>query len=160
MMKKMKLADVPFGKNFEIWGHAYTVLDGDDKGVFVLEADAVCEMPFREENVESESAPNNFWDSSVRAYLEGDYLEELVEVGAELDRDILDMELDLKCTLGQHEYGWRESTLVCSRWSSTGNTTTSFLGLIRPIGSQHRGKRPAAPAHQQHQPRLVRRLRW
>lgn len=105
MMKKMKLADVPFGKNFEIWGHAYTVLDGDDKGVFVLEADAVCEMPFREENVESESAPNNFWDSSVRAYLEGNYLEELVEAGAELDRDILEMELDLKCTLGQHEYG-------------------------------------------------------
>ena len=104
-MKKVKLADVPFGKNFEIWGHAYTVLDGDDKGVFVLEADAVCEMPFREENVESESAPNNFWDSSVRAYLEGDYLEELVEAGAELDRDILEMELDLKCTLGQHEYG-------------------------------------------------------
>ena len=105
MMKKMRLADVPFGKNFEIWGHTYTVLDGDDKGVFVLEADAVCEMPFREENVESESAPNNFWDSSVRAYLEGDYLEELVEAGAELDRDILEMELDLKCTLGQHEYG-------------------------------------------------------
>ena len=105
MMKKMRLSDVPFGKNFEIWGHAYTVLDGDDKGVFVLEADAVCKMPFREENVEAESTPNNFWDSSVRAYLEGDYLEELVEAGAELDRDILEMELDLKCTLGQHEYG-------------------------------------------------------
>ena len=71
MMKKMKLADVPFGKNFEIWGHAYTVLDGDDKGVFVLEADTVCEMPFREENVESESAPNNFWDSSVRGVPRG-----------------------------------------------------------------------------------------
>lgn len=105
MMKKMKLADVPFGKNFEIWGHKYTILDGDDKGVFVLEAVAVCEMPFREENVEAESAPNNFWDSSVRAYLEGDYLEELVESGAELGRDILEMELDLKCTLGQREYG-------------------------------------------------------
>lgn len=105
MMKKMKLVDVPFGKNFEIWGHAYTVLDGDDKGVFVLEAGAVCEMPFREENVESESAPNDFWGSSVMAYLEGNYLEELVEAGAELDRDILEMELDLKCTLGQHEYG-------------------------------------------------------
>ena len=105
MMKKMKLADVTFGKDFEIWGHTYTVLDGDDKGVFVLEADTVCEMPFREENVASESAPNNFWDSSVRAYLEGDYLEELVEAGAELDRDILEMELDLKCTLGQCEYG-------------------------------------------------------
>ena len=55
--------------------------------------------------MEAESAPNNFWDSSVRAYLEGDYLEELVEAGAEVDRDILEMELDLKCTLGQHEYG-------------------------------------------------------
>lgn len=105
MMKKMRLSDVSFGNNFEIWGHEYTVLDGDDKGVFVLEADAVCKMPFLEENVESESAPNNFWDSSVRAYLEGYYLEELVEAGAELDRDILEMELDLKCTLGQHEYG-------------------------------------------------------
>ena len=104
-MKKEKLADVPIGKNFEVWGHKYTVLDNEGKGVFVLEADAVCEMPFREENVESESAPNNFWDSSVRAYLERDYLEELVEAGAELDRDILEMELDLKCTLGQHEYG-------------------------------------------------------
>ena len=27
MMKQVKLADVPFGKNFEIWGHAYTALD-------------------------------------------------------------------------------------------------------------------------------------
>ena len=144
MMKKMKLADVPFGKNFEIWGHAYTVLDGDDKGVFVLEADAVCEMPFREKNAESESAPNNFWDSSVRAYLEGDYLEELVEAGAELDRDILEMELDLKCTSDSTNTGWQESTPVFSRWSSTGNTTTSFLGLTRPIGSQRLGKRPAA----------------
>lgn len=33
-MKKMKLAGVPFGKNFEVWGHTHTVLDGDDKGVY------------------------------------------------------------------------------------------------------------------------------
>lgn len=105
MMKKMKLADVPFGKNFEIWGHAYTVLDGDDKGVFVLEADAVCEMPFREDEVDYKVAPNDFRDSSVRAYLEGRYTEGLVSAGAKLGEDILPMELDLKCTLGQHEYG-------------------------------------------------------
>lgn len=105
MMKKMKLADVPFGKNFEIWGHAYTVLDCDDKGIFVLETDAVCEMPFREEDVDYKVAPNDFRDSSVRACLEEDYLEELIMAGAKLDRDILEMELDLKCTLGQHEYG-------------------------------------------------------
>ena len=105
MMKKMKLADVPFGKNFEIWGHAYTVLDGDDKGVFVLEAETVCEMPFREDEVDYKVAPNDFRDSSVRAYLEGRYTEGLVSAGAKMDEDILPMELDLKCTLGQHEYG-------------------------------------------------------
>ena len=105
MMKKMKLADVPFGKNFEVWGHSYTALDGDDKGVFVLEADTVCEMPFREDGADYKVAPNDFRDSSVRAYLEGTYTEELVRAGAKTGEDILPMELDLKCTLGQHEYG-------------------------------------------------------
>ena len=105
MMKKMKLADVPFGNNFEIWGHAYTVLDGDDKGVFVLEAETICEMPFREDGVDYKVAPNDFRDSSVWAYLEGAYTEDLVRAGAKLDEDIFPMELDLKCTLGQHEYG-------------------------------------------------------
>lgn len=105
MMKKMRLADVPFGKDFEIWGHAYTVLDGDDKGVLALEADVVCEMPFREDKVDYKVAPNDFRDSSVYQYLAETYLAELVSKGADLGRDIRMMELDLKCTLGQHEYG-------------------------------------------------------
>lgn len=105
MMKNMKLADVPVGKNFEIWGHVYTVLDSDDKGVFVLETETVCEMPFREDEVDYKVAPNDFRDSSVRAYLEGYYLTKLMLAGAKLDRDILEMVLDLKCTLGQDEYG-------------------------------------------------------
>ena len=105
MTKKMKLADVSFGKDFEIWGHAYTVLDGDDKGVLVLEVDSVCEIPFREDEVGYKVALNDFRDSSVRAYLEGIYIEELVRKGAKTGEDILPMELDLKCTLGQHEYG-------------------------------------------------------
>ena len=104
MTKKIKLADVPFGKNFEIWGHAYTVLDSDDKGVFVLETETVCEMPFREDEVDYKVAPNDFRDSSARAYLEGRYTEGLVSAGAKLDEDILPMGLNLKCTLGQHEY--------------------------------------------------------
>lgn len=104
MTRKMRLSDVAVGKNFEIWGHVYTVLDSDDKGIFVLETETVCEMPFREDEVDYKVAPNDFRDSSVRAYLEGDYLEELVKAGAELGRDILEMVLDLKCTLGQHEY--------------------------------------------------------
>ena len=105
MMKQMKLADIPFGKNFEVWGHAYTVLDGDDKGVLVLEVDSVCEMPFREDGAECKVAPNDFRDSSVYQYLAETYLAELVSKGADLGRDIRMMEIDLKCTLGQHEYG-------------------------------------------------------
>lgn len=104
-MKQVKLSKVPCGKDFEIWGHVYTVLDSNDKGILVLEADAVCEMPFQEDKVEYKVAPNDFRDSSVMTYLEGVYIEELVRAGAELDEDILPMELDLKCTLGQHEYG-------------------------------------------------------
>ena len=104
-MKQVKLADVPFGKDFEVWGHAYTVLDYNDDGILALEADAVCKMQFREDEVEYKVAPNDFRDSSVRAYLEGTYTENLVRAGAKLDEDILPMELDLKCTLGQHEYG-------------------------------------------------------
>ena len=105
MTRKMRLSDVAVGKNFEIWGHVYTVLDCNDKGIFVLETETVCEMPFREDEVDYKVAPNDFRDSSVRAYLEGYYLGKLMLAGAKLDRDILEMELDLKCTLGQHEYG-------------------------------------------------------
>lgn len=104
-MKQVKLADVPFGKNFEVWGHTYTALDYNEDGILALEADAVCEMQFREDEVEYKVAPNDFRDSSVRAYLAETYLEELVSEGADLGRDIHMMELDLKCTLGQHEYG-------------------------------------------------------
>lgn len=102
---KKELRNVEIGKDFEIWGHAYTVLDSDDKSVFVLEADTICEMSFREEEVGYKGVPNDYRDSSVRAYLEGVYTEGLVRAGAKLGEDILPMELDLKCTLGQREYG-------------------------------------------------------
>lgn len=102
---KAKLADVPFGENFEIWGHSYTSLDGDRKGVLALEADSVTEMPFRENEAEYEVAPNDFRDSLVRDFLEGDYIAGLVSAGAKLGKDILLTEVDLKCTLGQREYG-------------------------------------------------------
>lgn len=104
-MGKMKLKDVPFGKNFEIWGHKYTCLDSYDNGVLVLEADSVKEMPFREKAVEYKVASNDFRDSSVRAFLEGTYTEELIAAGAKLGEDIILMEVDLKCTLQQKEYG-------------------------------------------------------
>ena len=69
MIKKMKLGDVAAGKNFEVWGHTYTVLDSDEKGVFVLETETVCEMPLREYEVDYKVAQNDFRDSSLSAYL-------------------------------------------------------------------------------------------
>lgn len=54
--------------------------------------------------MEYKVAPNDFRDSSVRAYLEDTYAEELIAAGAKLGEDVLQMEVDLKCTLGQREY--------------------------------------------------------
>lgn len=105
MIKKVKLKDVSFGKNFDVWGHTYTVLDSVAKGVLVLEADAVCEMPFRDNGVEYKVAPNDFRDSSVRSYLDETYIEELIAAGAKRNENILATSVDLKCTLGQRKYG-------------------------------------------------------
>lgn len=105
MLKEIKLEQVKAGENFKVWNHEYTVLDRTDKGVLVLETDSVCKMPFREDEVDYEIAPNDFMDSSVRQYLAETYLAELVSKGADLGRDIRMMEIDLKCTLGQREYG-------------------------------------------------------
>ena len=46
-----------------------------------------------------------FGDFGVYQYLAETYLAELVSKGADLGRDIRKMEIDLKCTLGRHEYG-------------------------------------------------------
>lgn len=105
MLKEIKLEQVKTGENFKVWNHEYTVLDRTDKGIFVLEADSVCKMPFREDEADNKVAPNDFRDSSVYQYLAETYLSELVSKGADLGRDIRMMEIDLKCTLGQREYG-------------------------------------------------------
>lgn len=104
MTKKVKLADVPFGKTFEVWEHKYTALDGDDKGILSLEDDVVTKMPFRDNDTEYKIAPNDFRDSSVMAYLDDKYVNELVTAGAKLGDDIFLTKIDLKCVMGQREY--------------------------------------------------------
>lgn len=103
MSKKIKLADVPVGKSIGAFGKKFTVLDHTDNGVLVLSESIETEMPFRDE-CKARVALNDFRDSDICRYLNGEYLDKLISC-AEDANAILDMEIDLKCTLGQREYG-------------------------------------------------------
>ena len=103
MTKKIKLADVPVGKSIGAFGKKFTVLDHTNNGVLVLSESIETEMPFRDE-CEACVALNDFRDSDICRYLNGEYLDKLIS-GAEDADAIFDMEIDLKCTLGQREYG-------------------------------------------------------
>lgn len=105
MIKEGRLEYVPCGNNFMVWGREYTVLDKNEKHVLALDSSVETEMRFRERGTSNEHNLNDFQGSSVHQYLAETYLAGLTSNGAELDRDILIMETDLKCTLGQHEYG-------------------------------------------------------
>lgn len=104
MLRKTALSEVPVGTTFEAWNHKYTVLNKENNKIFVLAAEIETMMQFRK-NIKSYTvAPNDFRDSSIRNWLNNDYLGILQKNELKND-DILDLEIDLKCTLGQHEYG-------------------------------------------------------
>ena len=104
MIRNTQLKLVPTGKTFEVWGRKFTVLQSSEDKVFVLAAELETKMPFREDGEVYKVAPNDFRDSTVRNWLNDEYLGLLQEKGLK-NGDILDLEIDLKCTLGQHEYG-------------------------------------------------------
>ena len=103
MTKKIKITDVPVGKSIEVFEKKFTILDHTDKGVLVLSESIETEMPFRNK-CKAHVAPNDFRDSDIYLYLNGGYLDKLMNSTEDADA-ILDMEIDLKCTLGQREYG-------------------------------------------------------
>lgn len=104
MIRTTQLKQVPAGKTFEVWDRKFTVLRSDEDKVFVLAAELETQMPFREDGEVYKVAPNDFRDSTIRNWLNDEYLGLLQEKGLK-NGDILDLEIDLKCTLGQHEYG-------------------------------------------------------
>ncbi len=104
MKKVVNLEKVPVGETFEVWNRKFTVLRSDEDKVFVLAAELETQMPFREDGEVYEVAPNDFKDSTIRNWLNDEYLGLLQEKGLK-NGDILDLVIDLKCTLGQHEYG-------------------------------------------------------
>lgn len=104
-MKQVSISSLKPGEQFEVWGHKYAALGDKDGGVFAIETDAVARMPFRESYEDFEVAPNDYRDSTINRYLSTTYINKLEKAGAVINEDILEMEMDLKCTLGRHEYG-------------------------------------------------------
>jgi hypothetical protein len=78
------------------------VLDHINGGVFVLQRTIEKEMPFKDDN--GEYPLNNFANSDVREFLAKDYLGDLNSKGLRPEH-ICCFDVDLKCTMGQHEYG-------------------------------------------------------
>lgn len=106
MNNTVELAKVPVGKSIKAFGKKFTVLEHlEGNGVLVLSETVEKEMPFLNE-CKDPAVPNDFRYSDIRRYLNEDYCEELIDNGADGDKDILDMKIDLKCTLGQREYGF------------------------------------------------------
>jgi hypothetical protein len=106
----MELGSVPIGEEFKKWERTFTVLDHIDGGVFVLKRTIEKDMPFKEDN--GEYPLNNFTNSDVREFLDGPYLDTLDAVGPWMNevqptakQFLKPFDVDLKCTLGQHEYG-------------------------------------------------------
>lgn len=100
---KIELKKLPIGSTFEIWNRKYTVLDKENDRVLCLAAEIEDKLPFRN-GAPYKVALNDFRDSDIRNWLNGEYLVALQRDGFQ-NGQILDMEVDLKCTLGYHEYG-------------------------------------------------------
>lgn len=98
---KKQLADLNRGDHFIRGGEEYIVLEHfDAQHTLVITAGIVCEKAFDEGN------NNNFATSSLRAWLNGEYLDKIASVfGRE---NIIPREIDLTSDDGLHDYG------VCS----------------------------------------------
>ena len=158
MLRKTALSEVSVGTTFEAWNHKYTVLNKENNKIFVLAAEIETMMQFRK-NIKSYTvAPNDFRDSSIRNWLNNDYLGILQKNRLKND-DILDLEIDL---LTLEEYGKYYDVIPCvdspwwlatpwrtpSRSTSTGRTASVWYvgsggGYDRWYCSDAGGVRPA-----------------
>lgn len=115
--EKVEIGSIEPGKTVLIGGDKYEILDSDfkdvigDRGVFVLAKESLFEKTFDEGNC------NNWKSSSLRKYLNGEWLEELKkEVPGEY---IMPFKRDLTSDDGLHDYGTCEdfvSLIICDEY--------------------------------------------
>lgn len=93
----IKLANIPVGKSINAFGKNFTILEHTDEGTLVLSDIIELNMPFSDKR-KAHITPNDFRNSDIARYLNGEYLSQLKNGNGNTDT-ILDMKIDLKCTL-------------------------------------------------------------
>lgn len=96
----MQLKDVKRGETFAHCGHNWIVLEHDETGhTLALSEDIIGKMPFDEDNC------NNWAKSSLRKYLNGDFVKELCGDTEIDDLGFCPYQLDLTADDGLKDYG-------------------------------------------------------
>lgn len=107
-MRKMPLGSVSTGATITIWNRKFTVLRRFDQDSLVLANDIVASMPFHKGKAKWDE-PNNFAYSPILSFLNGRYIDGMVQDGA--NRIHFDpYQLDLTSATGDDTYG-----TVCTR---------------------------------------------
>lgn len=95
-----KLKDIPRGETFSCFGHEWIVLEHDKTGhTLVLTKDIIGNMPFDESN------SNNWAKSTLRKYLNGEFLKEMCGKSSALDQGFRSFTIDLTADDGLKDYG-------------------------------------------------------
>lgn len=96
----MNLGQLKTGQAFEMAGYEWIALEHDEdrKTTLVITKECIEEMPFDEEN------SNDFRNSSIRKYLNNDFLDELTDEGIS-ENDIALTDFDLTRYNGEDTYG-------------------------------------------------------
>ena len=97
-LKTGKLAELAEGSRFTYGGVEWVVLEHRTGNTLCLAADVLEVRAFDKKN------KNNFANSTIREYLNGEFLEKLIGAGADAEA-FADMEVDLISEDGLKEYG-------------------------------------------------------
>ena len=95
-----KLKDIPRGETFKHCGYEWIILEHDEKNrTLVLTKDIIGKMPFNKNNC------NNWVKSSLRKYLNGEFLKEMCGKSSAFSQGFRSFTIDLTADDGLKDYG-------------------------------------------------------
>lgn len=120
-----KLKDIPRGQTFSRFGHEWIILEHDDtQHTLILAKDIIGGMPFDEGNC------NNWATSSLRKYLNGEFLDKLCGEKSASELGFAPFVTDLTADDGLKDYGQTTDTislLTCDLYRK-------HRDILKPIG--------------------------
>ena len=99
MNEKQKLKNIPRGETFSRFGREWIVLEHDTNRTLVLAKDTIGNIPFDENNY------NNWAKSSLRKYLNGEFLKEMCGKSSAFSQGFRSFTIDLTADDGLKDYG-------------------------------------------------------